>query len=103
MGDPSAIVYVDDDDDQIVDEDSLDGDASAQDNLLENAARIQMQVRLCMTLLSLLPMLGLCIALSWRRYGAAIARRRKTDAADPKEKKQDRSLFTAPPKEKKDR
>ena len=63
------IVYVDDDDDEIVDE-WLDTDSQLP--ALEAAIKVQTQVQLCIALLCLLPILCTMIMLSWRKFGGRI-------------------------------
>lgn len=69
-----GIVYVDDDDDQIADDEWLDSDIHEQDPALEHGGQIDVQVTMCMALLCLLVVLVLLIALLWLQYGAAIKR-----------------------------
>lgn len=76
-----TIVYVDDDDDQIIDDEWVDGEEHSHDAALATAGRIAMQIRLCQLLLGLLGVVGLLIAVSWRRYGGAIRRGERAAAA----------------------
>ena len=86
MADPAfstasgGIVFVDDDDDEIVDELlKLEGDLPG----LESAAKVNTQMLLC-----LLPILGMLIILSWRQYGARINDLQRTQRSPAVDKKQ---------------
>ena len=91
MADPAfstasgGIVFVDDDDDEIVDELlKLEGDLPG----LESAAKVNTQIKLCIMLLCLLPILGMLIILSWRQYGARINDLQRTQRSPAVDKKQ---------------
>ena len=80
-----GIVFVDDDDDEIVDELlKLEGDLPG----LESAAKVNTQIKLCIMLLCLLPILGVLIILSWRQYGARINDLQRTQRSPAVDKKQ---------------
>ena len=91
MADPAfstasgGFVFVDDDDDEIVDELlKLEGDLPG----LESAAKVNTQIKLCIMLLCLLPILGMLIILSWRQYGARINDLQRTQRSPAVDKKQ---------------
>ncbi len=82
---PGGIVYVDDDDDEIVDELlKLEGELPA----LEAAGKVNTQIKLCIMLLCLLPVIGLLIVLSWRQYGTRITELQRAQRAPAVDKKQ---------------
>jgi hypothetical protein len=90
MADPAfptasgGIVFVDDDDDEIVDELlKLEGELP-----LESASKVNTQIKLCIMLLCLLPILGMLIILSWRQYGARINDLQRTQRSPAVDKKQ---------------
>jgi hypothetical protein len=81
-----GIVFVDDDDDEIVDELlKLEGELPVG---LESASKVNTQIKLCIMLLCLLPILGMLIILSWRQYGARINDLQRTQRSPAVDKKQ---------------
>ena len=91
MADPAfptasgGIVFVDDDDDEIVDELlKLEGELPG----IESASKVNTQIKLCIMLLCLLPILGMLIILSWRQYGARINDLQRTQRSPAVDKKQ---------------
>ena len=91
MGEPvagsSKIVFVDDDDDQIVDDEWAETDSQAEDAAQQYAGSIRMQMRMCAILLCVIPILLLMIAMQWRRYGEAIRRRQAEEEANTHKEK----------------
>ena len=77
-----GIVYVDDDDDEMVDELlRLEGDSQTA---FETASKVKTQIQLCITLLCMLPILGLLILLAWRRHGPRISAVQRAQATSEK-------------------
>ena len=75
------VVFIADDEDLIEDEWQAESTADVQ----LHTGQIQLQLRLCFAAALALPVLGVMIALAWRRYGAKIYRSMIDEAAAKKD------------------